>query len=234
MSLMYNNINSDQVIYNGIYTTGYYNGNKVWGDESIYNPLNLPDYTIRCQYYQTKVPNNHKGTKTRVSVDPNIWDIKYNSGNWSGLFYQDYNLISVLGANTSSVLNMCNTFADCTELKSMALFDTSNVNNISFFINNGHSLSSLPLFNFSKVVEAKGSFKECSSLNYIPNFNFNSCTAASNIFYGCNNVSGGISSLFYSVIELNKNRSFYIKFNGCGTNTQQGIAERACIPEWAK
>jgi surface protein len=65
---------------------------------------------------------------------------------------------------------MVYTFAYCSSLKFVPLFNTSNVTNMSFMFFECLSLQSVPLFNTTNVTNMAYMFYNCYSLNFIPAF----------------------------------------------------------------
>lgn len=156
----------------------------------LYNPLGLPPFTIRCQFTAGTTPTMGDSQKL-VDATDNVWDITKNDTNWTSLLYADTTLISVLGANTTNVTNMSRLFGSCTNLASVALFDTSSV--LSIFNSNTpvsmfgicSSLTSVPGFDFSKVNSLEQAFRGCSSLVSIQDLKTDANTSLKGTFYGC-------------------------------------------------
>lgn len=142
-----------------------------------YNPLNLPPYTIRvgqrdATSTDTQFNLTDKGTATLVGRDTidnlyvTIWDVTYNSNNWSNFFDVETkaagnNLIKVYGANSAGVTNMSYMFRD----ESMGYdrlsryyckFDTSSVTNMEgmFYNNTFKSLSDIIAYDTHNVTNA--------------------------------------------------------------------------------
>jgi hypothetical protein len=88
------------------------------------NPLNLPPYTIRLKFKDGVTPIFEKGAGVQVSQTPNVWDLTYEYSNWFRLLDRQTDLLEVLGANTTNVTSLSDTFAHCTSLSSVAIFDT--------------------------------------------------------------------------------------------------------------
>lgn len=155
-----------------------------------YNPLGLPPFTIRCQFTAGTTPTMGD-TQTLVDATDNVWDITKNDTDWTGLFYNDTTLLSVLGANTADVTSMRRLFGSCTNLASVALFDTSSVlsiynSNIPVSIfGNCSSLTSLPGFDFSKIDDLEYAFRGCTSLVSIQDLKTDSNTNLTGTFLGC-------------------------------------------------
>jgi len=108
--------------------------NNKWCEEYVeppvdpWNPLNLPANTIRVKFTSRYTPTMGN-TQTLVDSTNNIWDIYKSSNNWYSLFSSNDSLLEILGANTTNVTSIEETFVYCTSLTSIPLFDTSNITN---------------------------------------------------------------------------------------------------------
>ena len=176
------------------------------------NPLGLSPFTIRCKFKSGYTPTMGD-SQTLVDSTENIWDIAKNNNNWSDLFLMNRNLIAVLGANTTGVLYMNNTFNGCSALSSVQLFDTSTVTLMRHMFRACSSLTSVPFFDTSNVTSMKFMFAYCTSLTTVPLFNtskvsewmeemFKNCTSLTNVpLFDTSNVQG-MSSMFYGCTSL--------------------------------
>lgn len=150
------------------------------------------------------------GTWKRCEFMPgNVWDwtkVGFASG-LKNAFADSDNLVSLIAANTSGVLNLYSTFQGCTSLTSVCLFDTSSVSVFSY------------------------TFQGCTSLNNIPLFNTSSVTQMNSTFQGCAKVKGGALALYQQVSTQATLPSFHTDcFKDCGKDTETGAAELAQIP----
>ena len=145
--------------------------------DSYYNPLGLPPYTIRVKMYDSSVdPTGWTGTWTRVPGTTDTWDCTYENPDWTDLFSTRWDILEVLGGNTSGVTNMSYMFngwdrstqSSNSRLERVALFDTSNVVNMEWMFCECHSLVSVPAFDTGKVTTMEGIFDYCTSLSEIP------------------------------------------------------------------
>lgn len=198
-----------------IYTTN----NKIWKLDNKwvnkhyidpYNPLDLPPNTIRCKFMSWYRPVNVGDSRTLVDSTNNIWDIYKQSNDWYELLYGEYQLIEVLGANTSNVTNMSYMFAQSTYIQSLSLFDTSRVTNMDSMFYNCSSLTSIPLFNTSSV------------------------TNMNNAFYACIMVESGALALYQQASsQAIPPTNHTSTFSYCGIETQTGLEELQQIPsDW--
>ena len=230
--------------------------NNKWVDKSVA----LPSDTIRLLYKTGVTPTFKKGTAVQVSQDPNIWDLTYYSSihGWTLLLQGHEDLIEVLGANSSRIINLSNIFRGCTSLSRVALFDTSNVTNMGSMFNEctsltsvplfdtskvtfmGNmfvrctSLTSVPLFDTSKVTHMGGMFIDCTSLTSVPLFDTSNVTNVDGMFSSCYNVESGALALYNQMsTQANPPTNHNITFRNCGRDTVTGAAELAQIPsDW--
>lgn len=222
--------------------------------DHIYNPLGLPDKTIRCKFTSGYTPT--MGTsQTLVDADENVWDITKNSDNLYELFRNNTNLVAVIGANTSSITNMDRLFQGCTSLTSVSLFDTSKVTTMQYLFRACTSLTSVPLFDTSNVTIINAMLSGCTSLTSVPLFDtskatfmydmFLNCTSLTKVplldtskatsmyqmFSGCTSVESGALALYQQAsTQKNPPSATYNAFKDCGSNTITGAAELAQIP----
>lgn len=205
-----------------------------------YNPLGLPDNTMRIKMKSgSSAPSITDATVTAVQGQADVYDVYYNSSNWSQLFLNNSNLLEVLGANTTMVTNMSGLFKLCNSLRTIALFDTSNVTNMREIFNNCKALTTIPLFNTSKVTDMSSMFFRdnaltsvplldtssvtdmtamfiaCTALTTVPLFNTSNVTVMTQMLYDCTALTS--IPLFNTVKVRNLPSAFY----GC-TNVQSG------------
>ena len=174
-----------------------------------YNPLGLPANTIRVKFKSGYTPTQGD-SRTLVDAENNVWDI-YKSGNdWSDLFMSCSNLLEVLGANTTGVTIMCRMLNSCSALTTVPVFDTSDVNDMLAMFYRDTSLTAVPLFNTSSITEGN------SDMSYM--------------FGNCVNVQSGALAL-YQQVSANPPYFYSYMFKNCGSNTVNGAAELAQIPD---
>jgi surface protein len=87
------------------------------------------------------------------------------------MFYNCSSLKSVPLFSTASVTDMSSMFAGCTSLKTVPLFNTDSVTNMTQMFQNCVSLKSVPLFNTASVTSMSSMFYGCISLESVPLFN---------------------------------------------------------------
>ena len=154
-----------------------------------YNPLNLPPYTIRLKYKNGVTPSFTKGTGVQVSQSPNIWDLTFVNSYWGDLLNFHPDLLEVLGANTTGVTSMYETFINCTSLISISLFDTSTVSNMMHMFAGCTSLTTVPLFDTSSVTDMSVMFHTCTSLTTVPLFDTSNVSSMSEMFHSCTSLT---------------------------------------------
>lgn len=150
-------------------------------------------------------------TKTLVNAADNIWDITYTGDGsdyilWDGMFNGLSNIIEVVDANVAGVYSMDNMFEGCTNLTSVALFDTS-------------------------TVASMGQTFAFTGITSVPLFDLSSCAYTSNMFYGCTAVTTGALALYQKTsTQATLPNSYGDMFENCGSNTPTGQAELSQIP----
>ena len=174
-----------------------------------YNPLNLPDYTIRLLFRDGVTPNFYRGTGVQVSSSPNVWDLTYNSSDWGQLLTQQIDLLEVLGANTNGVYKMYNLFSECSNLRRVALFDTSTSTNFSQMFNYCHSLTNVPKYDISNATDISYMFCGCTNLTTIPLFDTHNVTDISGLFYDCKNLN------YVPLLDTSNVIQMHDMFNNC-------------------
>lgn len=231
-----------------------------------YNPLNLPPNVVRVRTNDGEPPIKAATgsviasyeTATKVVGTSDVYDVYKSGTDFTWLLYNCDNVIEVLGANTTNVTKMQDTFNNCNNLTTISLFDTSNVTDMLYLFCLCPSLVSVPLFDTSKVTNMDCMFFNCLSLPSIPLFDtsnvtsmyqmFESCTALTSIplfntskvtnmdgmFAGCAKVESGALALYQQASsQTNPPVSHYRTFYHCGRNTITGAAELAQIPsDW--
>lgn len=109
--------------------------------------------------------------------------------NMEGLFSGCYNMITAPELKTSKVTSMRYMFkgdiSNKMKLKSVPLYDTTNVTDMygMFYYNN--QLETIPSFNTSNVTNMGGMFGECTKLKTIPQIDTSKVTNMANMFSTC-------------------------------------------------
>lgn len=157
-----------------------------------YNPLNLPPFTIRLRFLSTPRKFD-KGKATLVDGVNKIYDLTYQDTDWSYLLYGQTNLVEVIGANSTGVVNMSRMFESCTPLTYIALFDTSSVTDMSYMFyrcsyDEPYGLQTVPLFDTSSVTTMEGMFELCHDLTSVPLFNTSNVTDMNHMFFNCDTI----------------------------------------------
>ena len=159
-----------------------------------YNPLNLPQGTIRVRTNDWQPPVNGNYTSaTLVDGTTDVYDVYSPRFDWTDLLKDSTNVVEVLGANTQGkpykVNNMNSLFDGCTSLTSVAFFDTSNVEYMGAMFNNCTSLTTIPLFDTHSVIRMGHMFRGCASLNSVPLFNTSRVTDMQYMFEHCTSLT---------------------------------------------
>lgn len=176
-----------------------------------YNPLNLPANTVRVRTSDGNVPIKANGasyeTYTLVPGTSDVYDVYKSGTDFRYLLFKSTNVIEVLGANTSNVLNMSYMFCDCSHLTSVPLFDTS------------------------KVMRMVDMFEGCSTLQSVPLLDTSKVTDMDLMFANCTNVQSGALALYQQASTQATPPTYHDStFYRCGSNTQTGADELAQIP----
>ena len=116
------------------------------------------------------------------------------------MFYDNQKLVEIKGiSNSSNITHMSNTFAGCTNLETIALFDTSRVDTMESTFANTSKLKTIPNFNFTSVNWAKNlfSYSGIETIAYInmPSMNY---YGAEKMFYYCSKLKSLDSITFGS------------------------------------
>lgn len=210
-------------------------GSAYLGNVKVYeSAIVLPAYTIRLKFTDGVTPTFSKGTAVQVSASPNVWDLTYENTSWTSLLYGQTQLLSVLGANTSGVLDMATMFFSCSNLTSVHLFDTSSVTTTASMFRNCTNLTSVPLFNTGNVTTMGYMFDSCSELKTVPLLQTDACTNMDRMFYGCRKVESGALALYQQASTQTTPPSSHSKtFTNCGVYTESGATELTQIPaDW--
>lgn len=203
-----------------------------------YNPLNLPPNTVRVRTSDGNVPRKAGyatyETATLVPGTTDVYDVYKSGTSFQSLLESSFNVIEVLGANTTGITDMTNMFNTCTALTTVVLFDTTNVTNMKMMFFNCVALTTVALFNTHNVVDTSYMFSECENLPIVPLFDTYNVTDMSAMFYKCYKVQSGALALYLQASSQSTVPSSHsLVFTDCGKNTQTGSAELAQIPsDW--
>lgn len=174
----------------------------------MYNPLGLPDRTMRLKFNEGVTPSISGATLTRVSSSPNIWDMYYNNSTWNSKLEQK-GVIEVLGANVSTVTQFKWLFKNNSSLVRVALFDTGSATSLNSMLFGCSSLESIPLF----------PTQSCSDVDYFAG--------------GCRSVQTGALALYQQLSTQSVSPTHTATFSNCGVDTVTGAEELAQIPsDW--
>lgn len=243
--------NNKIITYNGLWLTE--------PQSDPYNPLGLPPYTVRLRFTDGTVPSFSKGVAQQVSSSPNVWDLTYENASWRELllgadYAMHFNLLEIMGANSTGVNDFSNLCAQCDGLTTVALFDTSSATNMNGMFQFCQHLAEVPLYDTSSVTSMNNAFSGCRSLSTIPLFDtgsvssFRETFASSGItsvplldtssatdmfgmFSACYAVEGGALALYQQAsTQANPPTTHNATFQNCGRGTVTGAAELALIP----
>lgn len=200
--------------------------NDKWLKKAVdpYNPLELPDATIRFKFTHGETPSwyfSNGYTLTLISEDASGDIYDWTSPNYvcAGNFSQaginvKSNLLAVLGMNTNgstqssySVTSLESQFRECTNLTEIGPLYTPGITKFS------------------------DAFNGCTSLTTIPLLITSNATNVDNMFKGCTNVESGTLAMYNQLSALGGQVTSHTDcFLNCGSNTVTGAAELAQIP----
>ena len=149
----------------------------------------IPPYTIRMRFTEGVTPSFWAGTLTQVSASPNVWDLTYENSSWSYLLERQTDMLEILGANITGVTNLRALASRCSNLTSVALFDTSTVECMSEMFDSCSRLTTVPPFNTPNLTECFGMFSRCTNLPAVPLFNTSGCEQFSRMFEHCTSLT---------------------------------------------
>ena len=122
-------------------------------------------------------------------------------------------------------------FNGSTALKTVPLFDISEVTNIFLMFSGCSGLKTVPLFDTSKLTNMSDMFNGCSALQSIPLFDISSVTNVRRMFKNCRNVESGAKALYDNLVLREISSANHTEcFTNCGIDTPTGAAELAQIP----
>ena len=179
-----------------------------------YNPLGLPPNTVRVRTSDGNAPYKDAAqyeTATLVAGTSDVYDVYKSGTSFNSLCYSSYNILEVLGANTTGITDMAYMFSVCSYLTNVPLFDTSSVTDMRNMFQGCMYLTSVPLFDTSNVTNMKDTFSNCSSVQ-----------------------SGALALYQQASTQANPPTNHSYTFYDCGSDTTTGAAELAQIPSsWA-
>ena len=134
-----------------------YLGNvKVYESIDPLNPLGLPPFTIRVRWSEWGSPSQGD-SQTLVDPTNHIYDVTYNTTDWSNFFEFTGGLIEILGANSTGVTKLASAFS-YSGITASAVFDTRSVTDMSDVFNGASHLTALPMWDTSNVTNVDNAF----------------------------------------------------------------------------
>ena len=109
--------------------------------------------------------------------------------------------------NTQNVTNGDRIFYNCTNMKTIPLFDTSKITTMQFMFYGCSNLTSVPNFNTSLVTNMYGMFYNCNKLTSVPNFNTEKVENMNSMFQQCYLLENAPSFNTQNVVYID--RCFY-------------------------
>jgi surface protein len=134
---------------------------------------------------------------------------------------------------------MARMFRGCANLEDVPELDTSNVTDMSamfYGLNNTGNIpmhiKSVPDFDYSKVTNFGSFLKNNVDLTEIPEMNIEAnVTRCDGMFINCPNVKSGQKALYDKLSAIGTITNHTDCFKDCGSDTDEGRAELAQIPE---
>lgn len=186
----------------------------VQGGPTEFNPLKLPYHTIRIKYNGSINQNTSLRNKVTAYYPGNIYDLYLGTtNNWNTIFFDDDNLLEVLGANSKGVTSTVGMFHGCNNVTGISTFDTSKVIStyqMFYFCPNLKSVGPYPL---NEDINAGYMFYGCSNLSSIPDFGDTKLTSCVAMFDNCKNLQSAPS------LDTSDVTSTYMMFEGCSSMT---------------
>ena len=102
-------------------------------------------------------------------------------------------------------------FAYCQALKTVPLFDTSNVNDMYYMFYFCKALQTVPLFNTTNVTNMGRMFNNCQKLQTVPQFDTANVTNMQNMFAYCQKLKT------VPLFDTSKVTDMYYMFSGCSS-----------------
>ena len=186
----------------------------VQGGPTEFNPLKLPYHTIRIKYNGSLSQNTTLYFKPWTGYAGGIYDIYLGTtNNWNSLFYNDTNLLEVLGANSKGVSSTVGMFSHCYNVTGISTFDTSKVQNTTNMFYSCINLNSVGPHPLDEDTMADYMFYSCYNLSSIPDFGDTKLTSCQAMFDGCRKLSSAPS------LDTSDVTSTYMMFESCSSMT---------------
>lgn len=234
----------------------WYNGHRLVRYVSIIEPIPAKAIRIRTSDGQSPVKATYTRYDRYEKVDgyDDVYDVFTDYSSWDYILAGCSNLQEVLGSNPTGITSCYAPFGNsslvtvtsfdigtvaaqrifdqCSNLISVALFDTSSITDGASMFDTCTSLISVPLFDFSNVTNTQNMFRDCAALSYIPAFVLSSVSNCRDMFNGCRNVQSGALAVYNQLVETVTTPFMYAgTFKNCGIDTVTGAAELAQIPQ---
>lgn len=144
-----------------------------------WNDLNQYDY-----YYE-KLRHLPWYGKNDMVIAPQIINFDTTGASENDLFYEQHNLRTIPMFDMSNVNTMTRMFSNCYCLTSIPLLDTSKVTSFQECFSQCHCLTTIPLLDTSKVTTFLAAFGYCNSLTSIPLLDTSSALEVGHMFFDC-------------------------------------------------
>lgn len=186
--------NLTTVELDGFNTENLVKSGNVFAECTLLNTLELTNWNIKTDNMKNLIESIKQSNITNLNASN--WNIEDNS--IASLFEGCIKLtsIDVSNWNTTSVVNMSNTFKGCEKLEKIVGIQTWNTTKVTLMngmFENCSSLTKLDLSNFntSQVTDMTAMFSGCSELTTLDlsNFNTSKVIKSDNMFAGCTSLT---------------------------------------------
>lgn len=148
-----------------------------------------------------------------------------------GMFYDCLLLEDVNLTDTSNVVNMDSMFAGCSAMTAGPSMNTSNVTSMNAIFINCSAMSYIPTYDTSKVTDMRNMLRGCG-VEVIPSFSADSVTNVVGFAQNATKVKSGALVMYNKFSSKNPLPTYdNTVFMNCGSDTVEGAAELAQIPE---
>jgi len=163
-----------------------------------------------------ELPLKPTGVGTQTFVAPWL-DIQINAAFCTQLFIGNdlsggtarLDLLESCHIRAHSLVSAVRLLMDCTALRKLHWFDTTNVTDVGGMLYQCYSLDEIPLLNFQNLTKADAFIQSCYGLRNIPAFNMPKVTNALQFIHLSQSITS-VPDIHFEVLE----NAFYM-FNGC-------------------
>lgn len=149
----------------------------------------------------------------------------------SNKFYNNLDLIYMPYVDTSLATNMSRMFLLCNNLEQIALLDTSNATNLTYFVAYT-KLKTIPTFDTSSATTLNSFADGCTSLTTFPLLDTSSVLSMDNMIYNCNSIDiTGLDNILQMCINAT-NYTSTKKFKSVASATNYSSSLISSLPHY--